>query len=643
MIRKPVLSKALSRRMILRSGAAAVAGGIGAAALAACGEAEVVEKTVTVTVTEVREVIKEVPVETVVTREIPVETVVIQEVQVETIKEVPVETIKEVEVERVVTQERIVEVEVEVEKVKIVEVEVMAMNPKAESLVIALPVTQRVDDLDGSQVYEFQTKIHSFCTSESLLLYDYQTQTLKPRLAESYEVASDATSVTFTLREGVTWHNGDPFTPEDVVFNFDRIFRDDDPYHAEGTFYYNSFAQPFYDSTDVVDARTVRVNLTQPDALAAEKFGALDSSYMAHPPSVMEHGNREYSTDADKYVGTGPYIPVELRPAELVRMVRNENWWGPKPDFDELIFRLFPGGSAGADARVNALLAGEVDVALYTPATRRNDLFRTPGIGAKWFPNFVLGYFYINHTFPLFQDSRVRRAVARSFDRVTFYEATAGPTVLPWGKFWFPGSPYLNEAAEVDYDPAQVASLMQDAGFAMGGDGVWAQSDGTRAEFKIQYRGDPGSPPDRETFWIQGLNDLGFSVELEAWDPAIGADFENGPYAQQNLHVGAWGVGVFLGDPAFAYQRWTAGDDFARSYMDNAEMNQLYKDILVEADAANRTAKVHRMQEIAAEEVAWIPTTVSTLGAAWREEKVTNVTSGATQYSYPWLYKVAPL
>ncbi|MCY3782362.1 MAG: ABC transporter substrate-binding protein [Chloroflexi bacterium] len=642
MTAKRALSKALSRRMILRSGAAAVAGGVGAAALAACGEAEVVEKTVTVTVTEVKEVVKEVPVETVVTKEVvkevPVETVVTKEV----IKEVPVVEVKEVEVEKVVTQEKVVEVQVEkvVEREKVVEV--MAQNPKADSLVIANPQTQKVDDLDGSQVYEFQTKIHAFCTSESLLLYDYQTQTLKPRLAESWEVAPDATSVTFTLREGVTWHNGDPFTPEDVVFNFNRIFRDDDPYHAEGTFYYNGFAQPFYGDTEVLDGRTVRVNLTQPDALAAEKFGALDSSYMAHPPSVMEHGNREYSTDPDKYVGTGPYIPVEVRPAELVRMVRNENWWGPQPDFKELIFRIFPGGAAGADARVNALLAGEVDVALYTPATRRNDLFRTPGIGAKWFPNFVLGYFYINHTFPLFQDNRVRQAVARSFDRVSYYEATAGPTVLPWGRFWFPGSPYLNDAAELDYDPAQVASLMQDAGFSMGGDGVWANGD-MRAEFKIQYRGDPGAPPDRETFWMQGLNDQGFSVELEAWDPAIGADFDNGPFAQQNLHLGGWGVGVFLGDPAFAYQRWTAGDLFSRSYMDNAEMNQLYQDILVEADADNRTSKVHRMQEIAADQVAWIPATVSTLGAAWREEKVTNVTSGATQYSYPWLYKVAPV
>ena len=388
---KRALSKALSRRMILRSGAAAVAGGVGAAALAACGEAEVVEKTVTVTVTEVKEVVKEVPVETVVTKEVikevPVETVVTKEV----IKEVPVVEVKEVEVEKVVTQEKVVEVEVEkvVEREKVVEV--MVENPKADSLVIGTPQTQKVDDLDGSQVYEFQTKIAAFCTSESLLLYDYQTQTLKPRLAESWEVAPDATSVTFTLREGVTWHNGDPFTPEDVVFNFNRIFRDDDPYHAEGTFYYNGFAQPFYGDTEVLDGRTVRVNLTQPDALAAEKFGALDSSYMAHPPSVMEHGNREYSTDPDKYVGTGPYIPVEVRPAELVRMVRNENWWGPKPDFKELIFRIFPRGAAGTDARVNALLAGEIDVALYTPATRRNDLFRTPGIGAKWVPQLRAG------------------------------------------------------------------------------------------------------------------------------------------------------------------------------------------------------------------------------------------------------------
>ena len=120
-----VRAKAVSRRSLLRGSAAALAGSVGAATLAACGEAEVIEKIVTVT--EIKEVVKEVPVETVVTKEVikevvkevpvevikevPVEKIVIQEVPVEkvVIKEVPVETIKEVPVEKIVVKEVVVE------------------------------------------------------------------------------------------------------------------------------------------------------------------------------------------------------------------------------------------------------------------------------------------------------------------------------------------------------------------------------------------------------------------------------------------------------------------------------------------------------------------------------------------------------
>ena len=138
------------------------------------------------------------------------------------------------------------------------------------------------------------------------------------------------------------WHNGDPFTAEDVKFNFDRIFITDNPDGAEGTFRYNTFGQPVYGGTDVIDATTVRVNLTQPDPLAVVKFGYHQSAYMAHPASVRQHGNRAYSTDADKYVGTGPYRPVESVPEQFQLLVRFDDWWGDKPDFEELIFRLSP-------------------------------------------------------------------------------------------------------------------------------------------------------------------------------------------------------------------------------------------------------------------------------------------------------------
>ena len=580
------------------------------------------------------EVIREVPVEVIKEVQVAGETVIKtvevagQTREVEVVKEV--EVIKEVEVTKEVTVEKIVEV--------------MPDNPKAASLVIGLPEASSTDDLDASQALLFQTKIMSFALSDSMLLYDYNSQSLKPRLAESWEVAPDAQSMVFNLRQGVKWHNGDDFTAEDVKFNFDRIFDENDPHNVDGTFYYNNFAQPFYESTEVLDSHTVRLNLNAPDALIAEKFGALDSVYMAHPASVIEHGNRAYSLDPDKYIGTGPYIPVEVLPAERVRMVRNENFWGPRPDFDELIFQIFPAGRAGEDARVNALLAGELDLVLYAPAHRRNDLFTAEGIVAKWFPTFVLGYFYLNHTLPLFQDKLVRQAVARSFDRKTFHEATAGPTSIPWGNFWFPGSPFLNEDAELNYDPEKVAALMTEAGFTSGGDGVWAKADGTRAAFKIQYRAQPGeAPDDLSTFWQQGMNDLGFDVELESYDPGIRLDFEIGPLAEKNLHIVEFGVGVFLGDPAFAYQRFTSDDQFALSYMKNADLDRMYDQILREGDVETRLQIVKEMQTIIADEVGWVPNNVRTLGAAWRADKVTNVTVGATQYSYPWTYKVSPV
>jgi ABC-type transport system substrate-binding protein len=68
----------------------------------------------------------------------------------------------------------------------------------------------------------------------------------------------------------------------------------------------------------------------------------------------------------------------------------------------------------------------------------------------------------------------------------------------------------------------------------------------------------------------------------------------------------------------------------------------MYKEILEEADEQKRIQIVKDMQTIIADEVGWIPTNVGTMGAAWRPDKVTNVTSGATQYSYPWTYKVSP-
>ena len=235
----------VTRRQVMRGGLAALAGGVGAAALAACGEAEVVEKTVTVTVTEVKEVIKEVPVETVVTKEVPVETVVIKEVQVETIKEVPVETIKEVEVERVVTKEVIKEVVVEkvLEKVVVQE----KFIERAQELVPGINVFSYPDviplgpynpTVGGEVSYPTFGNANSYhplraASRASVEIGNMIHEPLytlgagndfAPLLAAGAEVQDDRTQWRIRLRNDVVFHNDEPFNADTVISNFEEIF-----------------------------------------------------------------------------------------------------------------------------------------------------------------------------------------------------------------------------------------------------------------------------------------------------------------------------------------------------------------------------------------------------------------------------------
>jgi peptide/nickel transport system substrate-binding protein len=523
----------------------------------------------------------------------------------------------------------------------------VAAGGDADTLVIGLPQTQRTDEFDASQVFEFQTKIFAFCVSESLVLYDFLDQKYTPRLAESWEIADDLTSITFKLRQGVTFHDGTPFNADAVVFSFERIFKPDNEYAKDGTFYYNTLV-PFYKVTEKVDDYTAKVTFTQADSLILQRF-AIDTSYIANPKGVMAYGNRDYSTDPTKYSGTGPYKVVELRPKELVRLERNEDWWGEtKPAFKNLIFRLFTNDTAGGDARVNALLAKELDLALYLPGTRRNDVANVDGLKVEWFPQAVLGYYYLNHTDPFFKDKLVRQAIARSFDRKTFFEATVGPTTVPWGGFWYPDSPYYNPDAHVDYDVDKANALLDQAGFTdKGGDGIRVRpADGMRAAFKFQWAGLANAqPPDDRVFWSQQLQKLfGVEAKLEAYDPGLSADFKAGPLAPDHLGIYGWGVGTFLADPEFAYNRWTCAErtpaGFNASQYCNDDLDALYAQSKGAKDEGARIEIFKEMQAIAAEDIPWIPSSIATMGGAWWTNKVSNVTAGATQYSYPWTYQL---
>ena len=289
----------MTRRQLLR--AAMLGGGSAtlAAILAACGEAEVVEKTVTVTVTEVKEVIREVPVETIVTKEVPVETVVVKEVQVETIKEVPVEVVKEVEVERIVTRDVIREVEVQ--KVVTREVERPVDVRRGGTLILRHTRDPQVGGIEGAQALAEVDKSIAFMISETLLKFDFEKVEPVPWLAESFEISPDGTFIDLTIRDGIKFHDGTDLDADAAVFNLNRVFVEDHPFHATGVYPYTNWA--LLSHAEKVSSDVVRVfSGLDADPILHWRL-TTEATYLTSPAAIETFGE-----DIDlNPVGTGPF------------------------------------------------------------------------------------------------------------------------------------------------------------------------------------------------------------------------------------------------------------------------------------------------------------------------------------------------
>lgn len=186
-------------------------------------------------------------------------------------------------------------------------------------------------------------------TYDCLVFPDRETGEVVGWLAESWELLDEVTW-RLNLRQGVTFHNGDPFTAEDAAFSIDRIL-------AASRQEFIVFDQwQFVERTEVVDDHTLDIVTRNPDPaflsrLSGTGCGVVNKSY------VEEFGNEHLANNA---MGTGPFVVVDYDRASFVRMVANDDYWGGRPEIDELIFRAIPESST----RVAELLTGGVDLAL---------------------------------------------------------------------------------------------------------------------------------------------------------------------------------------------------------------------------------------------------------------------------------------
>ena len=179
---------------------------------------------------------------------------------------------------------------------------------------------------------------------------------IQPSLAVSWENIDELTWEV-KLREGVTFHDGSPFTAEDVVFSLERA---GDIPNSPAPFTAN--VAPLA-SMEVIDPLTVRFTTTKPTPQFMELAGLV---YIVSKAAAETATIDDFNSGAAA-VGTGPYKFVEWVPGDRLTLAANENYWGDAPEFENVTFRLI----SNAAARVAALRAGDVDLIDAVPPASR--------------------------------------------------------------------------------------------------------------------------------------------------------------------------------------------------------------------------------------------------------------------------------
>lgn len=292
----------------------------------------------------------------------------------------------------------------------------------------------------------------------------------QPGLAVSWKPVAP-TVWEFRLREGVKFHDGQDFTAQDVAFTIGRVTalpNNPNPY--------TNNIRPIV-RTEIVDPLTVRFHT---DAPAPQLPGLLGNVF------IVSHKAAEGATPADfrsgkAAIGTGPYRFESYKPGEALRVVRNEVYWGRKPAWDALTFRIIPNDAA----RVAALLAGDVDVIDFVPSTEARSLERNPKTSVFMRQSDRTMYIGVDagrrqspfvrdlegqvmDPSPLL-DVRVRRALAMAIDRKALVErimegqaAVAEQPAGPHIGGYDPNLPAL------PYDPEGGRALLREAGYPNG-------------------------------------------------------------------------------------------------------------------------------------------------------------------------------
>ncbi|MCP5367149.1 MAG: ABC transporter substrate-binding protein [Hyphomicrobiales bacterium] len=298
---------------------------------------------------------------------------------------------------------------------------------------------------------------------DRLILPD-ETQQLKPGLAESWKALDDLTWE-IKLRQGVKFHDGSPFTADDVLFTFERAPNVPNSPSSFAIYVKNK-------KVTKVDDHTIHITTEKPYPLMPNDLSTFSIISKKHGEGAS---TGDYNS-GKAAIGTGPYKFVEWVPGDRIILQRNEDYWGDKPAYDKVVIKPIKSGPA----RVAALLAGDVDFIDNVPTVDINRLKKEGKVNVMDSISNRVIYLHLDQfrddspfvkangggaiKNPI-RDVRVRRAMSMAINRDAIVERVMEGIAIPAGqllpKGFFGVSPNLKP---VKYDPAGAKKLLAEAG-----------------------------------------------------------------------------------------------------------------------------------------------------------------------------------
>lgn len=389
-----------------------------------------------------------------------------------------------------------------------------------------------------------------------------------PGLAVSWEQLDDMTW-RFKLREGVKFHNGDPFTSADVKFTLERVAQDPSLIDYSS---YSSIKQ-----VNVIDDFTVDIVTKQPDPILLARLSRISSGIL--PEKYFKEKGVEGFNAAP--VGTGPYKFVKWVKDDRVELVKNTEYWGGDPKWDRLVFRTIP----EATTRISELLTGAIDIAVIIPPA---DIQRVKDSGTTYYTDLesarVQSLLVRQTPGTVTANPKVREAIELAIDKQAIVDSVLGGAGVPTQEAIGPGIlGHLPSLFNTNiYNVERAKQLLAEAGYP---DGV---------ELTLSS---PASTKEVAEAIAAYLTEANFKVKLEILEQTVYKQRDNSNTFKE---LALQGKGNSMFEAPLPLEIFITENAKGQTDYSNPEVDRLLKAAAVNMDDKERESQYQKVQQILA-------------------------------------------